>query len=149
MEKGDYAVVCDPNIHDMYIAQCIEGAENHLVGNPLFHVLHMIKYPIQRSIAYTDVANENPPLMPEMPCRLQVVRMANVTDVARAKAVLYEDSVKVALSVELENASNRHEYARKHPHDKNVRVDPRELEILERHTRGEYKGTRSVCIKRR
>lgn len=146
LNRGAIIIVQDPDIRDIYIAECVERVNNELVEWPKVRVLHMIRYPMQRAIKYHDTAHENPPIRPDQVCRLRFTRTAGELDINMARNVGYEQSVQDMLLAEIANAEYRANYARQHPTNPNVQVDPAELGILLRHKAGDFRGKRSAII---
>lgn len=141
--KGEIIIAHDPDIRDMYCCEVVRGDEENK-RNLLCRVLYMVNYPIQHAILDGSVPNENPPIPKDAVCRLAFVRRVLTQDASYRG---YEDSVKRCF----EEYAKRRRYLRESIKDTPPALrhgvacpDEREMEILERHERGEYRGKRSI-----
>ena len=145
--KGAYIIVGDSDLRDMYIAECLETNRNEHVVNTLVRVLYMLRYPIQHAIIHTDVAHENPPFTPDVPCKLKFIGHAGRHDIAMAQDIGYDASFAKAHAVALEAVENRVRLSQERPGNRHIKTDPEELNILVRHGQGDIKGARSCLVR--
>lgn len=148
---GTCIVVCDPDLTDRYIAECVEDVADERKLNPMVQVFYMIKYPIQHAIIYPDMAKENPPITPDMTCRMKYVKTASPSTVTLARSIGYEASMQKALAKALHDARWKavladHPFVMAQPGYS--KVSPEEIAILQRHTKGCIQGRRAVLTKR-
>lgn len=73
IHKGDWLIVWDANIQDMYVATAEKDKPDELAVNPLVRIHSMIAYPMQRVIMYQNVAMEHAPIPEGTVCRMKLV----------------------------------------------------------------------------
>lgn len=130
IEKGTFIIAGDPDLRDMYVAECLEANRTELTTNTLVRVLYVIRYPIQHAIIHADNAHENPPFTPDQPCKLKFVRLANAHDIGMARKVGYDASLSKALTEALASVRHRVEASQQRPGNRQMKADPEELNIL-------------------
>ncbi len=160
-------VICqDPGIKDMYLCRSLRDQNSSI--NIVVEVYEMTAYPIQHPIIHKDVADEHPPLMPGDKVLLQFVsrvtgfqplsvsetgappRMKMVTEQEYRLMVgssFYWMTFEKCLNEYEERIRKAIVFQERHPslaRNQGLLVDPRELEILERHRKREFTGRRSV-----
>ena len=140
--KGEIIVVNDPDLRDMYCAEVVRG-EDEKKRNVLVRILYMIRYPIQHSIIYQDHANENPPFKAGQVVRLAFVRHALPGDKAN---VSYDSTFDKCLNEYYEARLACYKADEKLPDAlKRYHVDPKELEILQRHRLRQFNAKRAFA----
>lgn len=140
--KGEIVVVSDPDLRDMYCAEVVRGDEENL-RNILVRILYPIRYPIQHSIIYKDRANENPPYAAGQVVRLAFVRRAMRGD---EKAYSYDAAFDKCLKEYCEGRLACYQADEGKPDAlKRYHVDPKEFEILERHTKRQFHSKRAFA----
>lgn len=140
--KGEIVVVHDPDLRDMYCAEVVRGDEENL-RNILVRILYPIRYPIQHSIIYKDRANENPPYAAGQVVRLAFVRRAMRGD---EKGNTYDAAFDKCLKEYYEGRlACYHADEGKPDALKRYHVDPKELEILERHMKRKFHSKRAFA----
>lgn len=118
VHKGDFIIVKDRDIGDMYCGQTEIDTPNETAINPLVKVVYMLRYPVQHALVYTDVPNENPPLMYGEKARLSFVRRCAPNE---ETLLPYDDSFDLAIAQAISEAAT-----------------DAEREILEKHKRRDF-----------
>lgn len=140
--KGEIVVVGDPDLRDMYCAEVVRGDEENK-RNILVRILYLIRYPIQHSIIYKDRANENPPFMAGQVVRLHFVRRAMTGD---EKDYTYDAAFDKCLKAYYEGRLACYRADEGKPDAlKRYHVDPKELEICERHMKRQFHSKRAFA----
>lgn len=140
--KGEIVVVHDPDLRDMYCAEVVRGDDEYK-RNLLVRILYMLRYPIQHSIIFKDRANENPPFMAGQVVRLHFVRRAMRGD---EKGYTFDASFDKCLKEYYEGRLACYRADEGKPDAlKRYHVDPKELEILERHMKRQFHSKRAFA----
>lgn len=124
LHKGEFIIVADLDLCDMYCAQVEKDQQNEVKQNTLVRVLYMLRYPMQHAVFWKDVANENSPLKRGELARLSFIRRCNPCE---ENAMTYDDSFTVAIKQAVIDAATDGERA-----------------ILERHLRGIFGKLRAM-----
>lgn len=127
---GELLVVSDENIGDEYLARVVqEIMPGTHAENPIVEVLRILKYPMQHTIVYPEIADEHPPIMAGTLCRLHPARAPCPED-------LRHDSWEASFAEALANALG-------------AAGSKAEGEILRRHADGCFRGRRAILTYKR
>lgn len=158
VKKGDIVIAGDPDIRDMYICEVLLPAGDFR-KNLRVRILEPVRYPIQHAVMHPEVASENPPLPRDAAAMLSFVarvqgyspgpgglRLEPMAEYyRRTGSAGYPAALRTALDEYEAKVMAALEYQKNHPAQPWSRTDPKELEIIARHRRGEYEGRRS-CL---
>ncbi len=127
---GELLVVSDEDIGDEYLARVAQEIRpgTH-AENPIVEVLGILKYPMQHTIVYPEIADEHPPIMAGTLCRMPVARAPCGEDFRHDS---WEASLAEALAEALGKTENEEEQA-----------------ILRRHADGVFRGRRAILTYKR
>jgi hypothetical protein len=139
IHPGEIVIVHDPDIRDMYCARIMKQGDE-IKMNVLVQIIYMIRYPIQHAVVYTDRANENPPIPEGTICRLKFVRRCQPGE---EHFTTYDDSFYKCLDTYVKNANIKN-FANMRNHVPQYPFDPKEFEILTRHTHKKFNKKRAI-----
>ncbi len=134
IHQGEKLIVWDSSIQDMYAAIAEEDAAVEQERNLLVRICGVIAYPMQRTITYANMPNEQAPLPEGTICRLRLIckgwlcfDLAYEPSLAAARALLEESVLE-----RMQRNGNRLDSV-------TATAARAEYEILLRHKRGIYK----------
>lgn len=157
LRPGDIIVAGDDGCRDAYICRVLEPARN-FAHTILCEVLEMTRYPIQHAIMHPELASENTPIMPEAHVYLQFIARMEGRQPGPGKSLITEQEYRQRIGSRFYwpsfdsclaqyRAKVEHGIAwtKAHPHaPEHLRVDPAELDILDRHQKREFSGRRAL-----
>lgn len=132
IHKGDWLIVWDADIQDMYVATAVKDEPDELAVNPLVRIHSMIAYPMQRTIGYRDIAMEHAPIPEGTICRMKLVyrgRLGFCED--------YEASMQVAMAQMVDSVRGRIKGGLTNLTSMAAQA---EYDILARHALGQFGG---------